>query len=79
LRQQVAPNTSANKPAPVVNKNIAPAQNTVADKKQMLESQIESLGKFASRIHVQDYNPNKISASVASDIKLSSKKASGDK
>ncbi|KAI8885561.1 Serine/threonine-protein kinase Rio1 [Backusella circina FSU 941] len=79
LRQQVAPNASSNKPAPVVNKNIAPAQNTVADKKQMLESQIESLGKFASRIHVQDYNPSKISASVASDIKLSSKKASGDK
>lgn len=46
----------------------------------MLESQIDSLGHFASRIHIgEDYNPAKISSSVASDIRLSSKKASGDK
>lgn len=46
----------------------------------MLDSQIDSLGHFASRIHIgEDYNPAKISSSVASDIKLSSKKASGDK
>lgn len=46
----------------------------------MLESQIDSLGHFASRIHIgEDYNPSKLSSSVASDIKLSSKKASGDK
>jgi RIO kinase 1 len=91
LRQQIAPAASSDKPAPAVNKKIAPApihrKNAVASeeahmdsKKQMLESQIDSLGHFASRIHIgEDYNPAKISSSVASDIKLSSKKASGDK
>ncbi|CAO3653406.1 unnamed protein product [Mucor hiemalis] len=93
LRQQIAPSASADKPAPVVNRKIAPAPIRRAaataeddgtasthDKKQMLESQIDSLGHFASRIHIgEDYNPSKISASVASDIRLSSKKASGDK
>jgi RIO kinase 1 len=93
LRQQIAPSASADKPAPAVNRKIAPtplrraaaadgddtASGTTA-KKQMLDSQIDSLGHFASRIHVgEDYNPAKISSSVASDIKLSSKKASGDK
>ncbi|CAO3622455.1 unnamed protein product [Cunninghamella blakesleeana] len=48
-------------------------------KKQMLESQMELLGKFASRIHVDQYTPTNIAPSVASDIKLGSKKASGDK
>ncbi|ORX45479.1 Serine/threonine-protein kinase Rio1 [Hesseltinella vesiculosa] len=51
---------------------------TVASKQQRLESQIELLGRFASRIHVDQYSP-RITTSVASDIKLSSKKASGDK
>lgn len=51
---------------------------TKVDKKQMLESQIDSLGHFASRIHIEeDYDPKKLTSSVASDIKLGSKKASG--
>ncbi|KAG2189824.1 hypothetical protein INT46_006024 [Mucor plumbeus] len=92
LRQQIAPSASADKPAPAVNRKLAPAplrkaaaasadgQEATVDKKQMLDSQIDSLGHFASRIHIgEDYNPSKISSSVASDIKLSSKKASGDK
>ncbi|GAA5801940.1 hypothetical protein HPULCUR_007398 [Helicostylum pulchrum] len=91
LRQQVAPTNSADKPAPAVNRKLAPApirrpaaeeavNTATSEKKQMLESQIDSLGHFASRIHIgEDYNPTKISSSVASDIKLSSKKASGDK
>ncbi|GAA5809829.1 hypothetical protein MFLAVUS_003244 [Mucor flavus] len=91
LRQQVAPTNAADKPAPAVNRKLAPAPirrpateeaatTATSEKKQMLESQIDSLGHFASRIHIgEDYNPNKISSSVASDIKLSSKKASGDK
>ncbi|KAI9331635.1 RIO1 family-domain-containing protein [Pilaira anomala] len=90
LRQQVAPSNTADKPALVVNRKLAPApirrpnaEGTVtatSEKKQMLESQIDSLGHFASRIHIgEDYNPSKLSSSVASDIKLSSKKASGDK
>jgi RIO kinase 1 len=92
LRQQIAPTASNDKPAPAVNKKIAPAPihhknavtvegaNAADHKKQMLESQIDSLGHFASRIHIgEDYNPAKITSSVASDIKLSSKKASGDK
>ncbi|KAI7906912.1 RIO1 family-domain-containing protein [Cokeromyces recurvatus] len=90
LRQQIAPSPNTDKPAPVVNRKIAPiavrskagnaqTNSSTADKKQMLESQIDSLGHFASRIHIDDYNPSKISSSVASDIKLSSKKASGDK
>ncbi|KAI8642633.1 RIO1 family-domain-containing protein [Parasitella parasitica] len=93
LRQQIAPSASADKPAPAVNKKLAPApirkpgaapaadgQVITRDKKQMLDSQIDSLGHFASRIHIgEDYNPSKITSSVASDIKLSSKKASGDK
>ena len=88
LRQQIAPSASADKPAPAVNRKIAPAPirraaadgEVTTDKKQMLDSQIDSLGHFASRIHIgEDYNPSKISSSVASDIKLSSKKASGDK
>jgi RIO kinase 1 len=93
LRQQIAPSASADKPAPVINRKLAPAplrRNATATegddassataKKQMLDSQIDSLGHFASRIHIgEDYNPAKISSSVASDIKLSSKKASGDK
>ncbi|KAI7863205.1 RIO1 family-domain-containing protein [Spinellus fusiger] len=45
----------------------------------MLESQIESLGKYASRIQVLAYEPSRLSTSVTNDIKLSSKKASGDK
>ncbi|KAI8085905.1 RIO1 family-domain-containing protein [Gilbertella persicaria] len=90
LRQQIAPSPATDKPAPAVNKKIqstpqrtaaiATATATASDKKQMLESQIDSLGHFASRIHIgEDYNPSKITSSVASDIKLSSKKASGDK
>ncbi|CAO3651265.1 unnamed protein product [Mucor fragilis] len=93
LRQQIAPSVSADKPAPAVNRKLAPAplrkaaaaasaegQDATTEKKQMLDSQIDSLGHFASRIHIgEDYNPSKISSSVASDIKLSSKKASGDK
>lgn len=94
LRQQIAPSVSADKPAPAVNRKLAPAplrkaaaaaasaegHDVTAEKKQMLDSQIDSLGHFASRIHIgEDYNPSKISSSVASDIKLSSKKASGDK
>jgi RIO kinase 1 len=91
LRQQIAPSSSADKPAPAVNRKLAPAPvrraavastegTATTDKKQMLESQIDSLGHFASRIHIgEDYNPAKISSSVASDIRLSSKKASGDK
>ncbi|KAG2199979.1 hypothetical protein INT47_000329 [Mucor saturninus] len=90
LRQQIAPNSSSDKPAPAVNRKIAPvplqrttdaaATGGTVEKKQMLDSQIDSLGHFASRIHIgEDYNPSKISSSVASDIKLSSKKASGDK
>ncbi|CEP13422.1 hypothetical protein [Parasitella parasitica] len=95
LRQQIAPSASADKPAPAVNRKLAPApirkpgaastaddQTAAAtrNKKQMLDSQIDSLGHFASRIHIgEDYNPSKITSSVASDIKLSSKKASGDK
>ncbi|KAI8373755.1 RIO1 family-domain-containing protein [Blakeslea trispora] len=80
LRQQVAPIvTTAEKPAPAVNHNKKKTVQTVDKKKQMLESQIDSLGHFASRIHIeQDYQP-KITSSVASDIKLSSKKASGEK
>ncbi|KAI8979913.1 hypothetical protein BDB01DRAFT_843923 [Pilobolus umbonatus] len=87
LRQQIAPPTSNTTLAPVVNKKLPSVAvrkiaetATVADKKQLLESQIENLGRFASRIHIEEaYNPSHFSSSVNSDIKLSSKKASGDK
>ncbi|KAI9015721.1 RIO1 family-domain-containing protein [Phycomyces nitens] len=70
--------------APAANKKTkaatnAPSKEDVAVKKQMLESQIESLSKFTSRIQVRAYEPPRMSTSVASDIKLSSKKASGER
>lgn len=83
-----------NSPAPIVNKkktvitqtnnninnnNMGTTTDDIEAKKQKLESQIEVLGKFASRIHVDQYVPSAMSPSVASDIKLGSKKAGGDK
>ncbi|ORZ09294.1 RIO1 family-domain-containing protein [Absidia repens] len=64
--------------------SIAGSQTTASNgeveaKKKLLDSQIETLGRYASRIHVDQYAPPRISSSVASDIKLSSKKASGEK
>lgn len=61
------------------NTNTNGTAENIEAKKQMLESQIEVLGKYASRIHVDQYTPTNIAPSVASDIKLGSKKASGDK
>ncbi|KAF7730189.1 protein kinase rio1 [Apophysomyces ossiformis] len=74
LRQQVVHTKEINNPAPVINR-----KETVAQKKELLKTQIESLGQYASRIQVGGYEPTRLSSSVASDIKLSSKKASGDK
>ncbi|KAI8063578.1 RIO1 family-domain-containing protein [Gongronella butleri] len=76
-----AANANANGASGAATSTAAPsngADDTIESKKNRLESQIESLGRFASRIHVDQYTP-RITTSVASDIKLSSKKASGDK
>ncbi|KAG0174041.1 protein kinase rio1 [Apophysomyces sp. BC1034] len=74
LRQQVVNTKEATTPAPASNK-----KETVANKKELLKTQIENLGQFASRIQVGGYDPARLSTSVTNDIKLSSKKASGEK
>ncbi|CAO3700502.1 unnamed protein product [Rhizopus microsporus] len=84
LRQQIATTTPKVEkpatPAPAMNTKKQPVQSQIKDKKQLLESQIESLGHLASRIHIDDeYNPGRLTASVAGDLRASSKKASGDK
>ncbi|KAG1039400.1 hypothetical protein G6F43_012508 [Rhizopus delemar] len=87
LRQQIAPkaNTTTAIPATNTKKQISAQQQeqqehqTIRDKKQLLESQMESLGHLANRIHMDEYNPAKLTASVTSDIRQSSKKASGEK
>ncbi|KAG2174659.1 hypothetical protein INT44_006923 [Umbelopsis vinacea] len=90
MRQQAAAPTNANVTKPAANTqglqktktNVAkPAAAAASDKtnKEMLDSQIEALSKFASRIHLDDYNVGKVSSSVAADMKMSSRKAQGDK
>ncbi|KAI8093047.1 RIO1-domain-containing protein [Halteromyces radiatus] len=84
LKQQMTPTNNTTQPTPAANTKKMTIKPTITNeeletKKKMLDSQMETLGRFASRIHVDQYVPPRISASVASDIKLSSKKASGDK
>ncbi|KAI8337063.1 RIO1 family-domain-containing protein [Chlamydoabsidia padenii] len=77
-----APDSNDKKAATTTTTTKAPEKNSgqLEVKKKLLDSQIETLGRFASRIHVdQEYTPPRITSSVASDIKLSSKKASGEK
>ncbi|KAI9253621.1 RIO1 family-domain-containing protein [Sporodiniella umbellata] len=85
LRQQIAPKTSiatnnaTTAAIPAANTKKQVQEQTIKEKKQLLDSQMESLGHFASRIHMDEYNPSKLTASVNSDIRQSSKKANGDK
>ncbi|RHZ86969.1 hypothetical protein Glove_41g103 [Diversispora epigaea] len=43
------------------------------------EDKMKSLNKYANRIHLDDLSLKKISTSVSNDIKMSNKKAQGDK
>lgn len=87
LRQQVnavhAPTTAKpivpavnHKRPELKNNNTVTATNTTTtpleDKKQALDTQIESLGHFASRIHVSDYVPG-------SNMMSGSRKANGER
>jgi hypothetical protein len=87
LRQQVQQvATATGTPAPASNqgakrtKAAATTSNdshaaSPEDKSKSLEGQIDALSKYASRIHLEgDYTPK-----VSADIKLSSKKAQGEK
>ncbi|CAO3674834.1 unnamed protein product [Umbelopsis vinacea] len=89
MRQQVAAPSNANVTKPAANnqsnqKAKAPASKTINtastnSNKELLDSQIEALSKYASRIRLDDYNVGKVSSSVAADMKMSSRKAQGDK
>jgi RIO kinase 1 len=88
MRQQAAAPTNSNVTMPAANNQghqktkttvTKPAAASEKTDKEMLDSQIEALSKFASRIRLDDYNVGKVSSSVAADMKMSSKKAQGDK
>lgn len=88
MRQQVAAPANANSTKPALNnqssqKAKAPAAKSQAasttSNKELLDSQIEALSKYASRIRLDEYNVGKLSSSVAADMKMSSRKAHGDK
>ncbi|KAH8553595.1 RIO1-domain-containing protein [Umbelopsis sp. PMI_123] len=88
MRQQVAAPTNANVTKPAANNQGSQKAKPTSTKataasekanKEMLDSQIEALSKFASRIRLDDYNVGKVSSSVAADMKMSSRKAQGDK
>jgi RIO kinase 1 len=89
MRQQAAAPTNANVTKPAANTQglqkttkatvTKPTAASETANKEMLDSQIEALSKYASRIHLDDYNVGKVSSSVAADMKMSSRKAQGDK
>ncbi|CAM0140629.1 unnamed protein product [Umbelopsis sp. WA50703] len=87
MRQQIAAPTNANVTKPALNNQtstkVAKMPTSKPDhsssNKELLDSQIEALSKYASRIRLDDYNVGKVSSSVAADMKMSSRKAQGDK
>lgn len=87
MRQQIAAPTNANVTKPALNNQastkVAKAPTSKPEhstsNKELLDSQIEALSKYASRIRLDDYNVGKMSSSVAADMKMSSRKAQGDK